>query len=364
MIKKKIKILFTIFTIILSSTALSFLCIPKTYAADLTATSVQLNNYYTHNQNTTYTIAAVTATTANIKRINIQFSTVSRGTTRPTNLDLSNTNLNSTSNLGDNNWQIGLTNQIYGLITIDRSSAIEVINNTSFSIELGGITNSAINDCESSNDTLTDTCHIAITTFSDNGSTAIDTGYTTFTLIENPICEFSISSVSANTTQNLITTSKASEITLLDFGLLEEDKPIYLSQKISLRTNAPHGYKVYLVLQDKFFGTAYNNTEIDYFGATDATWENPKAWENPDGTTPNQNTGWLGVNTSDGSVGNWSGGGGKFAPPSTSKRLLAQSDTPQLTTKEFYVSFVVGTNALQPGDQYKTNLSYQVEPIY
>lgn len=364
MIKKKIPTFLALCISISSlSLAISFITTPKVLAADLISLSTELSNNKTNATNVNYSFSAETATTSIIKRINIQFSTIQGETTKPGGLNLENTLLNSTSNLGSG-WQIGTTNHIYGLITITKDTAIELTSNTTFSFELGAITNSAMNDCEPSNDVLLDTCHIKVTTFSDNGGTAIDVGMSTYTLNEDPYSEFNVEAINSGTTQNEITASKTSEVSLLNFGSLQIDSPVYLSQKIKVRTNAPRGYKLYAVFQDKFFGTAYNDTEIDPFGATDATWDTPKAWENPDGITPNQNTGWIGLNTSDNTVTNWGGGAGKFAPTSTNKRLISQSSTPQTTTKEFYVSFVVGINSLQPGDQYRTNLTYQIEPIY
>lgn len=312
----------------------------------------------------THTISFNAATTSDIQQINIRFATDGTGTTKPANLDISAATLGIITGLGAADWSLNLSSQGTGSLKIQSTSAVRVNSGDEVSINLNNITNHLINDCQPGNDTLTDTCYVQAKTYSDAGETEIDSGYTTYTVEEDPLMSLEVVGITSGQTHNGITTTNDSTSTKLEYGLLSPGSAKYAAHQLAIRTNAPHGYKVYAKLADGFRGSYYD-TEIDPFGATNATWTTPQYWSSPDGTAANINTGWFGANTTDIRVAGWSGNtSGKFGPFSSIAHLVAQSDGPDKTGSTIYVSYAVEINSQQPADQYMGEIIYDVQTNY
>lgn len=331
-------------------------------AAGLTNISDTLSDNHVSPTTSNHTLAFTTATTADLKQIDFQFSTTSGGTTKPANLDLSSTTLGALTNLGTD-WNLDTNSASSGLLKLTRDATTNIPASTAASVILQNITNSSLGDCQVASGTLTDTCHLKITTYSDNGVTAIDNGSTTYTVMEDPSMNFEVKSVAADTTHNGITTSLDSTANGLPFGNLKPNEVKYIAHELSISSNSPHGYKVYAYLEENIKGQNISST-ISPFGATNATWDNPVAWEDPTGTEPNSNTGWFAANTTDSRVTGWENASQKFGPISPVPHLVATSDGPDESGSTIYVTYAFGVNSLQPSDTYSGKIIYDVQTTF
>lgn len=333
------------------------------FAGTLTALSTTLTDDTAEATGVTYTIAATTATSDDIREIHLWFSTTQGGTTKPAGLDLSASTIGSTSNLGSG-WTIDKNNAGNGQIKLLNDTAQTVAASTTIEIVLNSITNHAIDDCDTSTHILSDSCHLRIRTFSDTGSTEIDSGDTMFTVEEDPWLTFEVSGVGSGSTNNGVTTTVASTATSLPFGIIAPNSAVYAAHQLEIITNAPGGYTVTAVLAQLIEGT-YDGGEIDPFAGVNATWTTPQDWETPSGTSANTNTGWFGANTSDTRVSGWeSGTSGKFGPLGAIARPVAYSEGPDRTGTTVYVSYVLGINSIQPADHYSGTIRYDIKANY
>ncbi len=310
-----------------------------------------------------YSINFTTATTDNIKQVSLQFATQSGGTTKPANMSLSGSVLDSTSNLGAG-WSLDTSGSSSGLVFIRRASAGSISASTSATINLDGITNPLLRDCDVASVQLYENCYVGVTTYSDDGSTAVDSGNIAFEITEDPSLTMLVEGVASGQTHNGITTSTTSSNTSLPFGSIGGGQVKYVAHKLTITTNAPAGYTVSAKLESSIVGN-YNSGVVHPFGAINATWTTPQSWSTPDGTTPNNNTGWFGANTTDTRVTGWSGStSGKFGPISTVARTVARSTTPDRAGTVVYVSYALGVNNLQPADVYTGTIVYDVVASY
>jgi hypothetical protein len=335
----------------------------RAWAASLTAMSDTLSSTTISDTGVTHTIAFTTATTDNLQQVTVQFATTSVSNTRPAGLDLSSATLGTVTGLGAG-WSIDTSLASSGFLSITRASAGSVSSSTAATIPFQNITNSALGDCEGSNGTLHDTCSVQITTYSDTGSTVVDSGNTTYTVFEDPAMSFEVEDIASGQTHNGVTSNVASTNTTVAFGHFGQGNVRYATQKITITTNAPHGYTVTATIYSSWQGDRYVNNDIDPFGATNATWTTPQNWDSPDGSSPNINSGWFGANTSDTGVTGWSSGSGKFGPLNQNPHTIAISTGPARSGDVIYVSYAIEVNGLQAADSYTAGVVYDVVPTF
>jgi hypothetical protein len=337
---------------------------PIIYIEAATLSSVQnnLSNAKSGATGVTYTLNFDTATTSPIQEVKFQFATTSSGSTKPANLDLSSATLGSTSGL-PGAWSFVNNQYSSGVLALTATTASSINSGTAITVPFSNLTNPIVGNCDSSTQTLSDVCYVIITTYSDLGITPIDTGWAGFTLVEDPLMTFDIQSVNSGSTNNGITTSLSSTSTTVPFNNLSQNKVVYVAQKLVITTNAPHGYTVNAYLADNVIGT-YINGLISPFGATNATWDTPQLWSDPNGTTANSNTAWIGANTTDGNVPGWSGATNKFGPISLTKHTVSYSSTPAPSGNTIYVTYAIEANGIQPADVYIGSIIYNVQAIY
>lgn len=351
---------------LLTAVSLLLFSLPATIhaAGSFQALGVTISSTAAKQTGVSYTPNITLGTTDNVQQIDIQFATSDTGSpVRPSGLSLSTASLGSTTGL-DGSWSLSTSNVATGLLSLVRATPVSMTSGTAISFALTGITNPAIGDCNPSTPTLTDTCYLIVTTFSDAGSTAVDTGSIAVKITEDPYLTFTVEGVAASTTTNGITSSYTSTSTSLPFGTLPVNTPKYITQKLTVSTNAPNGYTVYAELSESL-SAIYQSSTFSPFGATNATWTSPQAWMTPTGQTSNSNTGWMGANITDTTVTGWSSGTSlKFGPISTSKKPITTSSGPQRSGKVTYITYVVGVNSLQGGNVYNGAISYHVEAEY
>jgi len=331
-------------------------------AAALTSVSDTPSNGTANHINTTHSLAFTINTSDTLKRITFRFSTTLGGTTKPAHLDLSSATLGSISGLGGG-WSLSTSNAANGEIYIANLSGESVSASTSITVPLLGITNSAIDDCQPGNDTLYDTCPVRITTYSDEGGTSVDSGDTSYSVEEDLSMNFTIETVPANTSINGITTTLNSSTNSLPLSHLRPNQVQYIAQKLTITSNAPHGYVVTAYLSSSIRGSSDAAT-ISPFSATDVSWNTPQLWSSPPGSTPGDDTGWIGANTSDTRVAGWDSASAKFGPISTTPHVVAFSDGPDREGSVVYVTYAIEVGPAQPADYYRGKIMYNVQTIY
>ena len=331
-------------------------------AGSLTDLSDTLSDNHILHTNTTHVLHLTTATTSPLLSIQIVFSTTNNHMSRPAGLDLTGTTLTSVDSQLGTGWSLDTTNASGGILLLTgNTSTVNAL--TSGDITLGNITNSKLNDCTANTD-LNDTCFVQISTYSDNAtSVLVDDGVTTYTVIEDPALTFEVKSIASGQTHDAITTTRGSTATTLAFGKIQQNNVEYISQELHIETNSPRGFTIYAYLGGSFNG-GYGTSTISPFGATNATWGTPQSWVTPTGTTPNSNSGWFGINTSDTSQSGWSSPNGVFAPLSTAPHVVASSSGPARNGISFYLTYGLEANTIQPSDTYSDNIIYRVEATY
>ena len=308
-----------------------------------------------------HVLTFTTATTGSVAEIGIQFMTTAGSGVEPSHMDVSGATLGTTSGIGSG-WSLSISGVTPGLLTVSNAVPYALSTGDPVSVDIQNITNPAIKDCNSSTDTLTDTCYVKVTTY-DNSLATIDSSVTSFDIFEDPYVTFEIAGMSSGTTHNGITANGTSTSTTLPFGTLDPGQVVYLAHKLTIATNAPHGYTVNMQLANPVAGV-YSGTQISPFGATSATWSTPQSWSSPNGTVTGTNTGWFGANTTDTRISGWSSASAKFGPVSAVSHPVAQSTSPEVTPFDAYVTYAIEVNGAQTADLYQGTLTYNIETTY
>lgn len=310
----------------------------------------------------THTLAFTTASTSPILSMDFQFATTSGGSTKPSGLNLSSLTLGSIDAAFGSGWSLDTSNASSGLIGITRGSG-SISAGSAGSVEFDSITNSALGDCTTPTD-LNDRCYVQITTYSDASyNTVVDSGVTTYTVIEDPNLTFEVKAVASGQQHSLITSTLGSTTTTLPFSTIPEGSVQYITQEIDITTNAPHGFKVYADLTQAVGGN-YGASLISPFGAVNATWTTPQNWSSPNGSAPNHDTGWLGANITDTNQPGWSSPDQLFGPLSTTPKIVASSSSAARSGVSFFITYALEVNTIQPADSYLSNIVYNVQAVY
>ena len=305
----------------------------------------------------THTVSFTPGTDGTVGQIRLRFATASGGGTVPAHLNLASVTLGTVSGTSGT-WSLDTSGSTVGLLILNPDSPQSASSLTSISFELNGIANPKIGDCISNPPTLRDTCWVGITTFSDAGSTQVDTGNASYVISEEPQFVFTVGSVASASTENGLLTTGTSTPTSVPFGIVKVGHVAYVSQKLTVTTNAPGGYAVYVMLDAALSGGS-GGDYVSAFGTTNATWSTPKPWEMPSGTASNSNTGWIGGNTSDTRLPSWVGASGKLGPISPTPQPVAYSSGPDRAGSTIYVTYALGVNVKQASDAYAGHILYR-----
>ena len=280
---------------------------------------------------------------------------------KPDNLDLTSTALGPITGL-NTAWNLDSSGTASGLLKIINNSGETKNATEQISVNFNSVKNPEIGDCSLSGK-MYDTCYIHMMTYSDAGITLVDTGIASFNIEDTPSLTFSVDGVASNSTHNGITTNISTTYNDIDFGLLSVSTPKFGAQKLYVETTASHGYTVKMSM-DGYLQGLYPANKIDPFAAVNASWLTPQAWETPTGTEGNNDSGWIGANTTDHRVSGWEGStSGLFGPVSSTKHTVMSSVGKDYGTY-VYVSFGMEINQLQPQDSYYGNLLYELTATY
>jgi hypothetical protein len=196
---------------------------------------------------------------------------------------------------------------------------------------------------------------------SDSATTSLSSSWLIIHLSKTPDASlsFSISGVAAGVVNNGITTSTASTFNTLPFEHLTVTIPKYTAHQLYVSTNAYEGYRVTVKVLNYLQGN-YPANNIDPFVGS---WASPSYWTEPTGTTPNDNTGWIGANTTDTRVTGWSEGALKFGPVNSNENTVMISSAED-SGSTVYVTYALEANIWQPSDLYSGQIVYNLHPTY
>jgi hypothetical protein len=196
---------------------------------------------------------------------------------------------------------------------------------------------------------------------SHSNTTSISHSWLIIELSTTPLASlsFTLEGVPAGSVNNGITTSIASEFNLLPFGHLIVTVPKYAAHQLTVSTNATSGYQVTVKMLSYLQGN-YPANNIDPFIAS---WSAPTTWTHPNGSLPNDNTGWIGANTTDTRVSGWDDAVAKFGPVNSSENVVMYSNSADDGTT-VVVTYAIEANIWQPSDLYSGQIVYNLYPLY
>jgi len=334
--------------------------VPSVHAATLTDPSVQESSVKPADTAVTNDIDFTTATSSTLTEIDFQYATASGGSTKPAGLDLTGTSIGSLTGLGSG-WSLDSSSASSGLLKLVNSGGENIASATAITVPVNNVTNPSIGDCDGSA-TYEDTCYVNIITY-DTGS-AVDTATALYTVQDDASMTFTVQGVNSGVTTNGVTTTSATTYNTVPFGDVVPGQLFYAAQQLSVTANAPNGYSVYMTVTSQL-GGIYSSTYISPFLATGASWSNPVAWSEPTGTVSGTNTGWIGANTSDTRVPDWSSASAKFAPANNVAGNVVMYDTgADLGGTNAYVTYAFEVNVYQIPDSYSGIINYTVVPNY
>lgn len=329
--------------------------------------------------NTSHTFAFTHPSNATIKEIRFRYCAEASGTagscTTPPNLNTLTAAEGTISGLNGANFSLlssvaqGASQGHYRF----QHTGVGEVTSTNDALSLGftNIRNHSIGDCNPVAGNSSDTCYVRVTSYSDAGVTAVDSGIVSYTVVDDitvtarvdPSFTFVVGAVAANTANNSITTSVASTFDTLPFGNLTAGTPKYAAHSLRVTTNTQSGYTVYARMSTQMAGV-YSANNIDPFIAG---WATPTSWTEPTGTTPNTNTGWIGANSTDADITAWGPAVGAIfgdvAHSGTGNAVSYKASSDNGATP-VYVTYAIEANVFQPADTYTGTLIYNALPTY
>lgn len=341
----------------------------QAHAGTMTPAKVLINNSQAGASNVTYTFNFTTTATTDIKQWTIQFCDAASGTCNtPTGMVTTGAAIS-----GDNIAGTGRTNTftsngtLTSVVTTPATQSTQAVH-----VDYTGITNP----------TTTNTTYFArITTYSDSGSTTIDTATVAFAILDttsvavtaNVDASFSfavagIAGTGSNSVNGAtLTNGVTSTATTIPFGTMAVGTAKVAAQDLTVSTNAQNGYNITAshsattVSGNPPLVSGSNN--IDAFTGTNTT---PTVWSAPNSTTANTNTGFFGYTTEStnlctGTASRFSSD--KWAGTTTTGAEVACSATP-VNSETTRVGYQLQVDAYQPAGSYAGTVVLVATPTY
>ena len=218
------------------------------------------------------------------------------------------------------------------------------------------------------NPTTPNTTYFArIITWSDTGTTQIDSGTTAFavltstslavtaTILEN--FTFSVAGVSSGGTVNSATTNITTAAATIPLGTLAVGTANIGAHDVTVSTNAGSGYQV-TVKEPSSPPLVSGSQNIDEFTGTCGT---PTTWSAPAGTTASVNTGFFGFTTEDTDYSGFQTN--KWAGFSTTPCAVISNAT-GVSSQTTRIGWQAQVNAIQPAGSYTGTVILVATPTY
>lgn len=331
---------------------------PRIYAGTFSPRKVTISDSRASATGVTYDFAFTTSATTAIKQIDIKFCTQAGAwgdtCTAPTSLSTS-----SSSRGSDNLAGTGRTdtqpaaNSFRTVVTTPSTQSTQAVT---FSIS--GMVNPS---------TTNTTFYARVITYSDTGTTEIDSGTMAFatltttsiavtaTVLEN--FTFSIAGVSSGGTVNGATTNITTTASTIPFGTMTPATSYIGAHDVTVTTNAGSGYTVTTkgTTSPLLVSGSHN---IDEFSGTYAS---PATWSSPAGTSASVNTGYFGYTTEDTDYSNFQSN--KWAGGETTPRAIVTSST-GVSSQTTRIGWRAEVNSIQPAGAYSGTEVLVATPTY
>lgn len=310
----------------------------------------------------TYDLAFTVADTTGIKQLTAQICTTASGScTTPTGITTTGATRASDNITGTGRTDTFTSNGT--LTTVITTPATQ--SPSAVTVSYTGITNPS---------TTNSSFFVRVTTYSDTGSTVIDSGTVAFATLNtdsiavsatvDPTFTFTVAGVTSGGTVNGATTNVTTAANTIPFGTMSSGSPKIGAHDLTVITNAANGYTITVKgLTNPVLQSGSNN--IDEFSGTNAS---PTNWSAPAGTSPSVNTGYFGYTTNDATLGTgtaarFTTSGPNWAGTTTSPLEVAYSAT-GVTTETTRVGWQAEVNGLQPAGSYNGTVILVATPTY
>lgn len=345
-----------------------YLLLPNSYAGLMTNAKLVINNSQSGASNVTYSFYFTTTATTSIKQIGIQICDAASGTCNvPSGFNPGSPTLASDNIAGS------------GRTTTDPNASgerfrIVVGTPSTQSTQTMGITFTGVTN-PSTNDT---TSYARITTYSDTGSTEIDSVTVAFAVLTSssiavsatidPSLTFSVAAVNSGTVNgSSIDTDLSATASTIPFGTLTAATPKILAHDLTVSTNASNGYKITASHTATITGnpplTSGATNNIDTFSGTNTS---PATWSSPGGSTPNTNTGFFGYTTEDTTL--CETGANRFDSNKWAGTTITGSEvacsSAGVSSETTRVGWEIEVNSIQPAGSYTGTVILIATPTY
>lgn len=333
-------------------------------AGTFTPAKLTISDSRAGNTGTTYAFAYTTTVTTSIKQVNVVFCTTASGAcTTPTGIDTTGATRDS-----DNLAGTGRTDDFTGngtlstVVTTPAAQATQAVT-----VSYSGITNPT---------TTNSTFFARVTSYSDTGSTVIDTASVAFAILTttsiavsasvDSTFTFSVAAVNTGSVNGATIDVTTSTATTIPFGTLSSGVPKIAAHDLSVVSNSKNGYTI-TVKATASPPLVDGTNNIDEFTGTNAT---PTTWSSPAGSSASVNTGFFGYTTNDASLGTGTAtrftasGGNKWSGTTTSPLEVAYSATGVSSAEVTRIGWQSEVNGLQPAGSYTGTVVLVATPTY
>lgn len=321
----------------------------------------------------THAITWTNVSSATLFTVRFQYCTTPSGTcTTPANMVSTAATKGTLTNMVQGDWSLVTT--VNTKPRFENVVAGEDLTTDVVTVEMVGIDNHDIGDCNAVANQSSDTCYVRMGTYTDIPfSTLIDEGVASVTVTQaitvdarvDPLFVFTIAGSNAGNVHSQITTSAASTYDNINFGNLTANEPKYVAHMLRVTTNTENGYTITMRMNDDMTGT-YPANNFDPFMST---WATPTTWTEPTGQIPSQDTAWIGFNTNDYTATSNDDkveqfGAQLFGPVNSTDNVVMEQGGSDNGATPIYVTYGLEANVFQPADTYEGQIIYTALPVY
>ncbi len=311
----------------------------------------------------TYVFSGTTSSSTAIKEIHVQFCTNASGScVTPTGIVTTGASTSDNLSGAGRSHNFSTNGLLITTVTTPTTqSPLEI------SYTINGVTNPTQENT---------TFFATISTYSDTGTTIIDTRTVSFAVLTstsiavsadvNNIFTVAVAPVTTGLVNGATITLANTTSSLIPFGTLSAGSSVVAAHDITVTTNASNGYAT-TVHSAASHPLTSGGADIDGFSGTNGS---PIVWSSPAGSTPSVNTGFFGYTTSDSSLLTGtsdrftSSGGNKWAGFTTTPSEIAYSPASVLSGETTRVGWQIEINSLQPAGSYTGTVILVTTPTY
>ncbi len=271
--------------------------VSKVNAGTFTSAKLTISDSRATQASVQYDFSQIWTVSTAIKQVDIQVCTTASGScSAPTGFSSGSPTLSSDNLTGTGRTTSAPTGNAFRVVVTSTATQ----TGTPLTLSFTGVTNP----------TTADTTYFArTTTYSDTGSTSIDTVTVAFAILTStsiavtaavdPSLTFTVAAVNSGGTVNGATTNVTTTAILIPFGTLSSGSTKIAAHDLTVTTNASGGYTT-TVKATATPPLVDGSSNIDTFTSINSA---PAIWSSPAGTSNSVNTGFFGYTTNDATLG-------------------------------------------------------------